>query len=503
MSGTWFHMTAADLGREIGKGRINPVELTEAFLERIETHPLAPRVYARMTETRARGEAMGAATRAKQGFRRGLLDGVPISWKDLFDTAGVATEAGSALLRGRTPDRDAAVLEQATLAGTVCLGKTHMSELAFSGLGMNPVTASPPCLNDDKAVSGGSSSGAAASVAFGLAPAAIGSDTGGSVRVPAAWNDLVGLKTTSDLLPLDGVVPLCERFDTIGPLAHSVEDCALLLGALQSAPPVDLTGAELGGARIAVLETVALDDMRQAPAKGFDDACARLTRAGARLERLAAPEVAEAMGLAAALFTAEAYGIWRDTIETAPEKMFSRILERFRSGAQVAAADYVAGWRRLEVLRRQWVARTWRPPTAASRTETRFSAMGSGAPDGMGSVAVRRDLLVDAADHHRLKGGQQFGDGRRGDAEGGAQRQRRAHIPADHRAGDDAHLSTEALREIPDLPALDRQRLVQPCGALGTGCPAGRAVTFAPAEGPVGKGDEAFFSASSRRALAT
>ncbi len=174
MSRAWFHMTAADLGREIGAGKINPVELTEAFLDRIDTHDLAPRIYARMTDARARGEAMGAASRAKSGFRRGPLDGVPLSWKDLFDTAGVATEAGSALLRGRTPDRDAAVLARATQAGAVCLGKTHMSELAFSGLGLNPVTATPPCLNDDRAVAGGSSSGAAASVAFGLAPAASG-----------------------------------------------------------------------------------------------------------------------------------------------------------------------------------------------------------------------------------------------------------------------------------------------------------------------------------------
>ncbi|MFZ1471114.1 MAG: amidase family protein [Paracoccaceae bacterium] len=357
MSGTWFHMTAADLGREIGRGRINPVELTEAWLDRIDGHPLTPRIYARTTEVRARGEAMGAASRAKAGFRKGLLDGVPISWKDLFDTAGVATEAGSALLRGRTPSRDAVVLQQATQGGGVCLGKTHMSELAFSGLGLNPVTATSPCLNDDKAVAGGSSSGAAASVAFGLAAAAVGSDTGGSVRIPAAWNDLAGLKTTSGLLPLTGTVPLCERFDTVGPLAHSVEDCALLLAAMQGEQPVDLTGASLAGARLAVLETLALDDLRPAPAKGFDDACGRLTRAGARLERLAAPEIAEAMDLAGLIFTAEAYAIWRDTIEAAPEKMFPRILERFRTGAQVQATDYIAAWRRLEVLRNQWADR--------------------------------------------------------------------------------------------------------------------------------------------------
>lgn len=358
MSKTWSNMTAAELGKAIGAGKINPVELAEFYLDAIERHPLAPRIYARSTPSRVRAEAMAAAARAKAGLRRGLLDGVPISWKDLFDTAGVATEAGSALLQNRVPDRDAAVLQVATAQGLVCLGKTHMSELAFSGLGLNPVTATPPCLNDDRAVAGGSSSGAAASVAFGLAPAAIGSDTGGSVRIPAAWNDLVGLKTTAGRLSLRGVVPLCETFDTVGPLAHSVEDCGLLLAALEGQRVADLEGADLKGCRLAVLETVALDDLRDRPALAFEDAIARLGRAGAEIHRLALPIVTEALSLAAILFTAEAYGIWRAQIERSPEKMFPRILERFRSGADFAASDYVAAWRRLHQLRQYWAEAT-------------------------------------------------------------------------------------------------------------------------------------------------
>lgn len=360
MSGTWLHMTAAELGRAIGAGRISPVDLVETQLQAIDRHPLRERIYARLTPDRARAEAMAALTRARQGMRRGVLDGVPVSWKDLFDTAGTATEAGSALLAGRIPARDAAVVETATQGGLVCLGKTHMSELAFSGLGLNPVTATPPCLNDEAAVAGGSSSGAAASVAFGLAPAAIGSDTGGSVRIPAAWNDLVGLKTTAGRLPLAGVVPLCERFDTVGPLAHSVEDCALLLAAMEGVRPPDLSGALLPGLRLGLLRTVALDDLRERPGRGFDDGCDRLARAGARIEEFAAPEVAEAMALAALLFTAEAWGIWRETIERAPERMFPPILERFRSGAGHGAAEYVAGWRRLAGLRAAFAARTAR-----------------------------------------------------------------------------------------------------------------------------------------------
>jgi aspartyl-tRNA(Asn)/glutamyl-tRNA(Gln) amidotransferase subunit A len=358
MAGNWLWMTAADLGRGIEAGKINAVELTEAFLDAIERHPEAKRIYSRTTPRRARSMSMAAADRAKAGQRIGLLDGVPISWKDLFDASGAPCEAGSALLAGRVPETDAEVLTTATAQGLVCLGKTHMSELAFSGLGLNPVTATPPNVNDPKAVPGGSSSGAAASIAFGLAPAGIGSDTGGSVRIPAAWNDLVGLKTTPGRLSLKGVVPLCAKFDTVGPLARSVEDCALLLAAMEGSKPADLAGASLKGARLMVLGTMALDDVRAEPARGFEGAVDGLSRAGAQIDTVKIPEVEEAMALAGILFTAEAYGTWGKVIEQAPEKMFPRILERFRSGASFLAADYVAAWHRLEELRLIWANKT-------------------------------------------------------------------------------------------------------------------------------------------------
>ncbi len=358
MADNWLWMTAGDLGRAIGAGKINAVELTEAYLDAIAAHPHASRIYTRTTPRRARSMAMAAAGRAKLGNRIGLLDGVPLSWKDLFDTSGAATEAGSALLKDRIPARDAEVLTTATAQGLVCLGKTHMSELAFSGLGLNPITATPPNVNDPNAVPGGSSSGAAASVAFGLAPAAIGSDSGGSVRIPAAWNDLVGLKTTFGRLSLRGVVPLFERFDTVGPIARSVEDCALLLAALEGGKTADLGGSTLTGTRLLLLETVALDDIRDAPAKGFDQAVQRLTLKGAKVERGNIPEVTEALALAGPLVTADAYGIWSKVIEADPDKMFPRILERFRIGGTIRAADYIAGWRRLEELRAMWLKRT-------------------------------------------------------------------------------------------------------------------------------------------------
>lgn len=353
----WLTMSMGDLGRGIAAGEIDPIDLTRTYLDAIKVHPLQHRIYARLTEERAMAEAQAASERARAGLRRGPLDGVPISWKDLFDTAGTATEAGSALLEGRVPDTDALVLQNATSAGLVCLGKTHMSELAFSGLGLNPVTETPPCVNDKDAVSGGSSSGAAASVAFGLAPCGIGSDTGGSVRIPSAWNDLVGLKTTSTRVSLEGVVPLCAKFDTVGPLCRTVEDASLMLAALEGGKPADLRAVSLKGRRFAVLDTLAFDDIRDAPRTAFQSAVEKLTSAGASIEHIEAPEVAEAMAPTAILFTSEAYGTWKDVIEAAPDKMFAEILARFRAGAQFSAPDYVTAWQALDKARATWDAR--------------------------------------------------------------------------------------------------------------------------------------------------
>jgi aspartyl-tRNA(Asn)/glutamyl-tRNA(Gln) amidotransferase subunit A len=349
--GDWQDMSAAELGRGIEAGRIDPAELTERFLDAIAGHGYGRQIYARAMPARARAEAAAARDRARRGLRRSPLDGVPISWKDVFDTAGVATEAGTALLRGRTPHRDARVLQTATAQGLICLGKTHMTELAFSGLGLNPVTESPPCINDHEAVAGGSSSGAATSVAFGLAAAGIGSDTGGSVRVPAAWNDLVGLKTTSGRMPLDGVVPLAARFDTVGPLTRTVEDAALLLAALAGDRPPDLRGAAAHGMRLMNLTTAAQDDIRDAPARAHADALGRLRAKGVAVEDGHVPEVAEAMGLTGILYTSQTYGTWGDLIEADPDVMFPPVRERFRAGKAHGAADYVAAWHRLYRLR--------------------------------------------------------------------------------------------------------------------------------------------------------
>ena len=347
----WLWATAADLGRGIGAGAIDPEALCEVYLAAIEAHPLRDRIYARVTSDRALAEAKAASARAKAGQRQSPLDGVPVSWKDLFDTAGIATEAGTALMEGRVPERDAEVLRVATSMGLVCLGKTHMSEIAFSGLGYNPVAATPPCVNDEGAVPGGSSSGAAASVAFGLAAAALGSDTGGSVRIPSVWNDLVGLKTTHGRVSLDGVVPLCRTFDTVGPLCRSVEDAGLLLAAIEGGGAADLEGASLKGMRFAALQTVVLDDVSEAAMAGYCAALDKLATAGAEIMPLEVPELGRAFEMSLPLFTADAYANWRDLVEAHPNKMYHQILERVRGGKDVLAHDYLAFWQELEAIR--------------------------------------------------------------------------------------------------------------------------------------------------------
>lgn len=361
----WLNQTASDQGRAIGRGEIDPVALTEAYLDAINAHPQASRIYVRLTHERALAEAEAARTRAQSGLRRGLLDGVALSWKDLFDSAGTITEAGSLLLKDRLPDQDAEALTRAGAQGMVCLGKTHMSELAFSGLGLNPAygnntdpyPATPPNIHNPAWVPGGSSSGAASSVAFGLAAAAIGTDTGGSVRVPAAFNDLVGFKTSHGRLPDGGVVPLCPLFDTTGPLARSVEDCTEIFAILDQSRAVDLREAALAGRRFLVLAPYA-EDVRAEPAAGFARALDAMRAAGAVIETGQSAAVDEAMPMAPILFSAEAYGTWKPQIEAAPHLMFARILERFRSGGEFSASDYVAAWQKLRRLRAEFAAET-------------------------------------------------------------------------------------------------------------------------------------------------
>jgi len=349
--------TAAELGREIGAGKLDPVALAQSCFEAIEASGIGPQVFARLTRSRALKEAEAARKRQTEGERLGPLDGVPVSWKDLFDSKDVATESGTPLLAGRVPDRDCEVLRRATAAGMVCIGKTHMTELAFSGLGINPNTATPPNIHGAELAPGGSSSGAAASVAFGMVPIGIGSDTGGSVRIPAAWNDLTGLKTTAGLIPNDGVVPLCSGFDTVGPLCRNVEDAALMFAVLGDKAQIVPETKPLSDCRFLVSQSLTLEDCGEDQLAGFNDALEALGKAGAA-ELVSSPVAAfaEAMELSNPLFGFEAFNQWGVEIEANPGTMFEPVEQRFLVGKRFSRQDHDVAWAALHLIRKDYLA---------------------------------------------------------------------------------------------------------------------------------------------------
>lgn len=362
MATPWHEMTALALGRAIGEGTIDPVELTEHFLARIAEMDGEGVIYLRPTPERARGEAAAARARARAGLRIGALDGVPMSWKDLYDMAGLPTTGGSPLIQ-RHPTRDAVVLERATRAGMVCLGKTNTPEFAFSGIGQNPHYGTPANAFDDEVARapGGSSSGAAISVARGLSPAGIGSDTGGSVRLPAAWNGLAGLKTTVGVLPTEGVVPLSPSFDTVGPLTRDVADANAIFAVLGGHRPADLAGATLVGARLLAPASLMWEDLEGSVGPVARAALETLARAGAEVVHAEVPEFAACSELVAGrgnIISAEGYALWGELLEANPDRVDGSILARFRDALARTSADIEAVHLGLADLRRSYLART-------------------------------------------------------------------------------------------------------------------------------------------------
>ncbi|MEM7214660.1 MAG: amidase family protein [Pseudomonadota bacterium] len=350
--------TAADLGREIAQGKLDPVELTEATLEKIENNAHRDSIFARLTGERARSEAEGAAARQKSDSLKSPLDGVPISWKDLFDTRNVATESGSKLLKGRVPEKDCVPLKFATDAGLVCVGKTHLSELAFSGLGINPNAATSPNIHGDNLAPGGSSSGAAASVAHELVPIGIGSDTGGSVRIPSAWNDLTGFKTTHGLISLEGSVALCSGFDTVGPLCRSMEDAWLMTSIMAGLEPVLPETKPVSECEFLVNETIMLDELGDNQREGFEIAIEALQSAGAKVTRGQIHECNDLLPLGPVLFPYEAWAEWGMEIEAQPSLMFEPVRNRFESGKGVTREQYDIAKAAMMDLRKSYNQRT-------------------------------------------------------------------------------------------------------------------------------------------------
>ena len=336
--------SAVSIGRAMAGGALDPVAFTECLLERIamQTSP----IFLNMTAKRALTEAEAARVRLREGRPRSALDGLPVAWKDLIDMAGEVTTAASDLLRDSpAADQDAPIVAQASAAGMVNLGKLNLTEFAYSGIGLNPHYGTPenPCSTDGPRVPGGSSSGSGVAVAAGLAPIAIGTDTGGSVRIPAAFNGVTGYKSSEGRIRLDGVLKLSPTLDTVGPLGRTVEDCALADQILRGVMGALAPRAIASDVSLFVPEGVALDGLEPEVAANFEATLVRLSALGVSIERGVLPELEEAARLAEEIGTitaAEAYAEHAARVDGADrERMDHRVVARIDLGRAMSALD--------------------------------------------------------------------------------------------------------------------------------------------------------------------
>ncbi len=272
--------------------------------------------------------------------------GIPISIKDLFDIKGQVTRAGSRALEDSAPaEADATVVARLRRAGFVVIGRTNMTEFAYSGIGINPHYGTPKSAWQRNVghVPGGSSSGAAVSVVDGMAHGALGTDTGGSCRIPAAYNGIVGFKPTQRRVPLDGGVPLSSTLDSFGPLARTVACCAVLDAVLADETFVPLQPLPIKGMRLAVPTTVVLDELDDDVARTFERALETLSRQGALIERIEVPEFLDVgvMNTKGGFSAAESYAWHRYLIAGSGDVYDPRVSVRILRGESISAADYI------------------------------------------------------------------------------------------------------------------------------------------------------------------
>jgi aspartyl-tRNA(Asn)/glutamyl-tRNA(Gln) amidotransferase subunit A len=336
-----------ETARALAQGTVTSVRLVEESLERADDPAgEGARVFTRIYREAARVQAAASDHLRGAGIVASPLSGIPISIKDLFDVAGETTTAGSVVLKGRLPaGRDAAIVRRLRAAGAVIVGKTNMTEFAYSGVGLNPHYGTPRnCWDRDSGrIPGGSSSGAVISVTDAMAVAAIGTDTGGSVRIPAALNGLVGFKPTARRVPRDGAFPLSTSLDSIGPLANSLACCAIVDAVIAGEEPTVPVPIPLRGLRLAVPEHYVVDGLEPAVAHCFETALRRLSEAGAQIVGLPFAELEELPSINAkgGFSAAECYATLRELIATDGERIDPRVLARIVRGAEISGPDYV------------------------------------------------------------------------------------------------------------------------------------------------------------------
>ncbi|MDI1283831.1 MAG: amidase [Reyranella sp.] len=333
------------LAADLAAGRTTSRKLTEEALARIDdAKGEGKRAFIKVWHGQALAAADASDLQRKAGLVASPLAGLPVSIKNLCDVAGETTLAGSKALDDAPPAKaDAPVVARLRAAGAVIVGSTNMSEFAFSGVGFNPHYGTPGNPADRKRVPGGSSAGAAVSVADRMAVAALGTDTGGSVRIPAAVCGIVGFKPTARRVPIDGVVPLSTSLDSIGPLANSVEDCAII-DAVFAAEPISVPDPmPLAGLRLAVPKHFVMEELDAVVAKAFERALKALAAKGVKIDHIDLAELNElpVINAKGGFAASEAYAWHRELIARRHNDYDQFVAPRILRGKEMGAADYV------------------------------------------------------------------------------------------------------------------------------------------------------------------
>lgn len=339
--------TLAELARDLGAGATTSRRLVEECLARIaDPNGEGPRAFLKVHAETARAAADYYDRLRAQGVALSPWAGIPVSIKDLFDVAGDVTTAGSKVLRGQPPaSADCAAVARVRAAGFIPVGRTNMTEFAYSGLGLNPHYGTPlsPFERQRKRAPGGSSSGAAVSIAEQMAYGALGTDTGGSCRIPAAFCGIVGFKPTAHRVPVSGVFPLSQTLDSVGPLAASVACCAVLDAILADEPAAGLDAVELRGRRFAIPTHYALDSLDPHVARSFEQAIRQVRGAGAEVSEIPLAELDELPGInrKGSFSGPEAYALHRERLESQGALYDPRVFVRLQRGKEQTAADYI------------------------------------------------------------------------------------------------------------------------------------------------------------------
>ncbi len=349
--------TISQLNTRLAKGETRCEALTQQALAGAEVAS-ARHVFTRLYPDAALAAARHADAARAAGVELNPLAGLPLSIKDLYDVAGETTLAGSRVCEGEpAAAHDAPAVSRLRAAGAAIIGKTNMTEFAFSGVGINPHYGTPNNAADAQVarVPGGSSSGAAVSVALGLAVAGLGSDTGGSIRIPAALNGIVGFKCTQSRVPLEGAFELARSLDTVCAMTRSVEDCVIVDAAL-SGQPLKVRRRPVSGLRLALPMSLMLDDLDQTVARAFDRSLKTLSAAGARIIDIPLAELKEIAQINApgGLSPIEAHAVHVERMARNAKAYDPRVAMRVALGAPITAQQYI----RLLDRRRDWIART-------------------------------------------------------------------------------------------------------------------------------------------------